>query len=289
MLVDRIVQFSPLVRDLDTTLDAVHTFLGAFPSRRNKLDVTGVDIAIYPFGDETFMELIAPYDPSMAPARLLNRTGEGWFMLNADIVDDQPVEEIDREIRATGVRVARGGVHEDGKSGAWHLHPQDAGGVLLALYVRQDRPDHTDWAGLTWKHFVETNRRVVDSIIGVSLATRDLSTTASLYHSLGFRFADEFEDGGEKVLQASLPGGTFLQLRTPIDTGGALSRWLDARGPGLYHYAFQVADLARATDALARVEGREIRRAEYEGREALWAEAPRVFGMPLEFRSAPVG
>ncbi|MCC7365121.1 MAG: VOC family protein [Dehalococcoidia bacterium] len=285
MQVDRIVQFSPLVRDMDEALDGVHALLGAFPSRRNRLGPTGVDLAIIPFGDETFLELVAPFEAGSAGARLLQRTGPGWFMINVDLRDDQLVADIDREVRATGARVVAGHVDANGHAGTWHIHPQDAGGVLLALYVREDRPDHTDWAGTTWKHFVETNRRVVDRILGASVAVRDIEAATRTFEAFGFTFTGEFEDDGARVREAMPPGGTFLQLRQAATSDGPLAAWLDARGPGLYHLAWGARDLDRVRSAVAANGGTVTRETTAGMAPAFWAAVPTVFGMPLEFRA----
>lgn len=284
MRAQQITQFSPLVASMDESLDTLHDVLGTFPSRRNRLDETGVDLAITPFPNETFLELIAPFDADSAAHRLVTTRGPGWFMLNVDVDDADTVEDIDAEIRESGVRVVAGGVDAEHRAGSWHIHPRDAGGVLLALYVRRDRPDHTDWAGPTWRHFTETNGRVIRGLAGASIATLDLRETEATYRRLGFTFDAEHPSEEEHVLEARLPGGTFLQLRQPLTGCGPLREWLDRQGPGLYHLAIEVSAPDLLLERLERRGAPRIR--ELDTEDSRWVMGiPGGVAMPLELRS----
>jgi methylmalonyl-CoA/ethylmalonyl-CoA epimerase len=59
------------------------------------------------------------------------------------------------------------------------------------------------------------------------------------------------EQGVEAVLCE--PDGAAIELIRPLDPAGAIARFLEARGEGLHHVAFEVADLGAAlTDLRAR-------------------------------------
>jgi len=145
LTVEHVLQPALLCRDLDRTMDFLHGLLGIYPSERVDITTAGVHNAVYAFDGQTFLELIAPYDPDCAAMRLLHRYGEGWHMLSVDLVD-MPVDAAARAIAATGVRVVRENATPAVKH-AWHLHPKDAGGVLLNLALRADHDDNGAWAG----------------------------------------------------------------------------------------------------------------------------------------------
>lgn len=60
------------------------------------------------------------------------------------------------------------------------------------------------------------------------------------------------------VEEAMIPlGGSFLQLLQPIDEEGSIARFLERRGEGLHHLAFQVTDIDAALQHL-REEGARL-------------------------------
>ena len=167
--IEHISQPAVLVEDLDEAMDWLHRVFGIFPSERVDIARSGVNNAVYAFGNRTYLELIEPYDPEGSAYRLLKQNGPGWHMVNVDIADDD-FEVLDAEIRATGARVVQLNRTEH-VAAAWHLHPRDTHGVLLNLANPTDHDEHGMWAGWAWREYVSTNTRVVDRILGLSLAT----------------------------------------------------------------------------------------------------------------------
>jgi methylmalonyl-CoA/ethylmalonyl-CoA epimerase len=53
------------------------------------------------------------------------------------------------------------------------------------------------------------------------------------------------------------PAGAAVELIRPLDADGAVARFLEARGEGLHHVAFEVADLEAALTEL-RARGAEL-------------------------------
>lgn len=88
-------------------------------------------------------------------------------------------------------------------------------------------------------------------VIGLShiaIATRDADALATLLASAldGTRGAEELLDGGAlRVLFVSL-GPVTLELLEPRSADHTVAKFLDARGPGLHHVSFEVADLSVA-------------------------------------------
>ena len=184
--VEHVLQPALLVRSLDATLDRLQALFGMYPSERVRIRFAGVDNAVYALGDQTFLELIEPYVPESSAGKLLARTGEGWHMLSVDL---EPVEKetVESYLAEAGVRVVHRGSSK-GVDAGWHLHPRDTGGILLLLARRTDRDENGAWAGWSWRDFVKTNTRVVQSILGVSVVTDDLDAARRRWETLGFDF-----------------------------------------------------------------------------------------------------
>jgi methylmalonyl-CoA/ethylmalonyl-CoA epimerase len=64
------------------------------------------------------------------------------------------------------------------------------------------------------------------------------------------------EEQGVEAVLCGPPGGA-VELIRPLDPEGAIARFLDSRGEGLHHVAFEVDDLAAALDDL-RGRGAEL-------------------------------
>ncbi len=64
------------------------------------------------------------------------------------------------------------------------------------------------------------------------------------------------EDQGVEAALCGPPGGA-VELIRPLDPEGAVARFLESRGEGLHHVAFEVDDLAAALDDL-RGRGAEL-------------------------------
>jgi catechol 2,3-dioxygenase-like lactoylglutathione lyase family enzyme len=290
--VEHVLQPALLVRSLDATLDRLQTLFGMYPSERVRIRFAGVDNAVYALGGQTFLELIEPYVPESSAGKLLARTGEGWHMLSVDL---QPVEKetVDSYLAARGLRVVYSGLSK-GVDAAWHLHPRDTGGVLLLLARRTDRDENGAWAGWSWRDFVKTNTRVVQSILGVSVVTDDLDAARRRWETLGFDFGQAWNDAGDTVVQADTDRGTFLQLRAPTGAGAPSRRWLDHFGPGLLHLALVTADLdaaRRRLEGAGVVIDREVETPSVSGSAAVvrsfWTRAETTCGVPMELRVEP--
>ena len=200
-------------------------------------------------------------------------------MLNVDIVDTESAD-IEDALTGAAARIVQRNRTAHVK-GAWHLHPRDTDGVLLNLANPADHDEHGMWAGWAWREFVSTNTRVVHDIGGVSLTTDDLHRTGQRYAELGFEFGSPFTDGPDEVVQATCPGGSFLQIRAPRSSDSPGAELLRSRGPGLYHLCWRCMDLERARETLVAAGAEFVR----EGKSAFWTDARSTgIRVAMEFR-----
>ena len=278
--IEHIAQPAVLVDDLDATMDWIAAVLQAYPSERVDIKRSGVNNAVYAFGNRTYLELIEPYDSESSAHRLLQRSGPGWHMLNVDIVDADS-SAIEEALNDAGMRVVQRN-KTDHVKGAWHLHPRDTDGVLLNCANPTDHEEHGMWAGWAWREYVSTNTRVVHDIRGVSLVTDDLERTTQRYADFGLAFGQVFGDGPDQVVEALCPAGTFFQIRAPRSDESPGANLLTGRGPGIYHLCWGSRDLARTRIALASG-GAELLRDETN---SFWTAAHSTgVKVPMEFRA----
>lgn len=92
----------------------------------------------------------------------------------------------------------------------------------------------------------------------VALIVRRLDAAAQAFRRLLGRVPagrDVLADEGVRVAFVDI-GGARIELMEPLDSGGALGRFLAARGEGIHHLAFVVPDI---TAALARARAAGLR------------------------------
>lgn len=92
----------------------------------------------------------------------------------------------------------------------------------------------------------------------LGIAVRDLEAALVRYRTLGFVPTSIEDVPTESVRVAFLdPGGVRLELLEPLRPEGAIHRFLETRGEGLHHVAFEVEDVHAEMDRLRR-EGFEL-------------------------------
>lgn len=92
----------------------------------------------------------------------------------------------------------------------------------------------------------------------VAIAVRDLDDAIERYRTLyGVEAIRREIVADQGVEEAMLPvGGSFVQLLAPLGADTPVGRFLEARGEGLHHLAFAVADI---NQALAHLEAEGAR------------------------------
>ena len=93
---------------------------------------------------------------------------------------------------------------------------------------------------------------MLNKIEHVALAVSDLDAAVDHYRTtwgIEVSHRERVEDQG--VEEAMLPlGESFLQLLAPTDAGSTVAKFIERRGEGLHHIAFEVGDL---NDVLGRL------------------------------------
>ena len=85
----------------------------------------------------------------------------------------------------------------------------------------------------------------------VGIVVGDLDAAVARYAALGFAPAgrEVVTEQGVEVAAFHAPPG-YVELISPLDSDGAIARFLANRGDGMHHAAYRVDDLAAALDRL---------------------------------------
>ena len=88
----------------------------------------------------------------------------------------------------------------------------------------------------------------------VGIAVKDLNAAMRLFHELfNVPTAEPQEIPDQKVRAVLLPiGQSRLELLEPLESDSSVGRFLESRGEGLHHLAFNVEDVGESLDELGR-------------------------------------
>ncbi len=101
----------------------------------------------------------------------------------------------------------------------------------------------------------------------VALAVNDIDETLAFYRAVFGTGESEVEDIEDQAVRAALVriGGSQLELIQPTDPEGGVAKFIERRGEGVHHIAFEVDDLQASLDALNEHGVRTIDNAPREG------------------------
>jgi len=173
----RLRQLVLATHDLDGEVARLQELLGATgePYRDPGVGTFGLVNAVLTAGTDV-VEVLAPRDAGSAVGRWLERRGgDGGYMLMVD----GPPGLLDRDrLAVLGARVVHEVVLPDITD--VHLHPKDAGGVLLALDT-VDPPGSWRWAGPAW---TGTAPEATGGLRSVTIAVDDPAEVAARWAQL---------------------------------------------------------------------------------------------------------
>ena len=235
----RIRQIVFATRELQPPAATLATLLGLSPPYADPgVAEFGLQNAVFAFGDQ-FIEVVSPTQRGTTAGRLIDKRGEGGYMLILQTLDfDADVARLDR----LGVRRVWAKNLDDIR--AMHLHPKDIGGAIVS--IDQPLPAASwRWGGPDWT--LQDGRAALQRVLGVNVGAVDPPAMAA-------RWA--------QVLGLRAPAAHGATPRLLLDGGWADFEPADARGEGISGYTLAVADrpgvLARARDMGLDVAGQAL-------------------------------
>jgi hypothetical protein len=188
----RLRQVVLVAGELDPVVDALEERFGLRVCFRDPgVAEFGLHNALLTVGDQ-FLEVVSPIEAGTTAGRLLDRRGDGGYMVIYEVDD---LDDRIALVAKLGVRVVWS--IDLPLVRARHLHPRDIGGAIVS--IDQPVPNGSwAWAG-TWTAHADTS--VVTGIAGVTVAARDPAgvhqrwSDARLDHAVRFVEAGERGDG----------------------------------------------------------------------------------------------
>ncbi|MBV1688873.1 hypothetical protein KRR38_14625 [Novosphingobium sp. G106] len=148
-------------------------------------DAGKVKGTVIAFANGTNFEVLDPLEENHTRYRFLRRNGPGAYMLSCSL-ENEDWKAVGESFAAHGVRAVVEGPFGQKHLYRWHLHPKDAGGLLILTSVMKDRDDNADWAGENWANDIPFNTRFVEEIRGYAARTLDPVAESETFGKVGF-------------------------------------------------------------------------------------------------------
>jgi methylmalonyl-CoA/ethylmalonyl-CoA epimerase len=244
-MLHKLRQVAMMVRDLPEATDLYGRILGMEPSRTGTLPQFGLDNAVLPAGNGTFVELLAPSNDASAGARFLQRRGEAPYLI---IFETTEYDRLIPHLKSMDVRVTAETQHEGSRSA--FLHPASCNGAFLEI-VEVTNPNNP-WpaAGPDWQS--STHQPGTTQLRQMAVVVHDLDAAIDHWSRMfdlqpTRRFEISFTDLEIAVLPLA-DRETFIELAQPTSADSASGRFLARYGEGIYLTIYQIAD-SLSTDA----------------------------------------
>lgn len=238
-------QIAMMVNNLPEAVSLYRSVLGMEPSRTGTLPQFGLDNAVLPAGNGTFVELLAPADDASAGARFLQRRGEAPYLI---IFETTEYDRLIPHLRSIGIRITAETAHYGSRSA--FLHPASCNGAFLEVVEVGDSVNPWPAAGPDWQS--STHQPGTMQLRQVAVIVHNLDAAITHWSRMfGLRptrrFAVSFTDLEIAVLPLA-GGDTFIELAQPTSENSPSGRFLARYGEGIYLTIYQIAD-SLAADA----------------------------------------
>ncbi len=91
----------------------------------------------------------------------------------------------------------------------------------------------------------------VKALEHIGIAVKSLKEAVEIYQALGLSLSSTEEVPSERVRVATFPvEGTRIELLEPTSEDSAIAKFLQKRGEGIHHLAFEVEDIERFCEEL---------------------------------------
>lgn len=245
-------QIAMMVNNLPEAVRLYRSVLGMEPSRTGTLPQFGLENAVLPAGNGTFVELLAPHDDASAGARFLQRRGEAPYLI---IFETTEYDRLIPHLRSIGIRITAETAHDGSRSA--FLHPASCNGAFIEVVEVGDAANPWPAAGPDWQS--STHRPGTVQLRQVAVIAHNLDAAIAHWGRMfGLRptrrFAVSFTDLEIAVLPLA-GGDTFIELAQPTSANSPSGRFLARYGEGIYLTIYQIADSLAADAHLQTLDG----------------------------------
>ena len=243
-MLDKLRQIAMMVDDLPEAVDLYGRVLGMTPSLSGALPQFGLDNAVLPAGNGTFVELLAPSSEDSAGARFLQRRGAAPYLM---IFETSEYDRLIPHLRDQGVRITGETAHDGSRSA--FLHPSSCNGAFIEVIEVTGTGNSWPAAGPDWQESAHEPGTV--QLRQVAVIVHDLDAAIARWSLLfGLEPTRRFQISFTDLEIAVLPlqgRDTFIELAQPTSDDSPSGRFLARYGEGLYLTIYEIED-SLATD-----------------------------------------
>lgn len=247
-MLERLRQVAFLVKDLEGAKDLYGRYLGMDTCHSEDLSRYGLQNAVLPAGNGTFIELLQPTAGDSSAARYLERRGEAPYML---VFETREYDLLIPHLKSMGVRLSEEpAAGEPSGNGYRHafVHPSSANGALLEIIEVTGGNNPWPAAGPKWQSL--EHRPLTKQLRQSAVLVRDLDQAVARWEKMfGIkatkRFQVSFTDLEIAVLPLSGPRSdchTFIELAQPTGRDVPSARFLERYGEGIYLTIYEIDD-----------------------------------------------
>ena len=251
-MLHKLRQIAMMVNDLPEAIALYGRALGMEPCRTGSLPQFGLDNAVLPAGNGTFVELLAPHSSDSAGARFLQRRGEAPYLI---IFETREYDRLIPHLREQGVRITGETEHEGSRSA--FLHPSSCNGAFLEIIEVADPTNSWPAAGPEWESTGHQPSTV--QLRQMAVIVNDLDAAIARWSALfGLQPTKRFQISFTDLEIAVLPlngRDTFIELAQPTSSDSPSGRFLARYGEGIYLTIYQIEDSLAMDDHLQTLEG----------------------------------
>ena len=256
-MLERLRQVAFLVKDLADAKDLYHRYLGMETCHSEDLSRYGLQNAVLPAGNGTFIELLQPATGyaggDSSAARYLERRGEAPYML---IFETHEYDRLIPHLKSMGVRLSEEPVNGDYRHA--FIHPSSANGALLEVIEITEGNNPWPAAGPDWQTL--DHKPLTKQLRQIAVLVRDLDEAVDRWEKMfGITATKRFQVSFTDLEIAVLPlsgKDTFIELAQPTGSGVPSARFLERHGEGIYLTIYEIDDSLAMDDYLKGQEAR---------------------------------
>ena len=249
-MLERLRQVAFVVKDLEDAKDLYRRNLGMETCHSVGINQYGLQNAVLPAGNGTFIELLQPTTADSTD-RYLGRRGEAPYML---VFETRDYDRLIPHLKSLDVQFAEE-TAENTIGGEYRhafIFPASANGALIEIVEVTSESNPWPPAGSDWQSL--EHRPLTKQLRQMAVLVRDLDQAVARWEEMfGIKATKRFHVSFTDLEIAVLPlsgKDTFIELAQPTGDDVPSARFLERYGEGIYLTIYEIADSLAMDDYL---------------------------------------
>ncbi|NQW23416.1 MAG: VOC family protein [SAR202 cluster bacterium] len=249
-MLERLRQVAFVVKDLEDAKDLYRRNLGMETCHSVGINQYGLQNAVLPAGNGTFIELLQPTTAD-STERYLGKRGEAPYML---VFETRDYDRLIPHLKSLDVQFAEE-TSEKTIGGEYRhafIFPASANGALLEIVEVTSESNPWPLAGPDWQSL--EHQPLTKQVRQMAVLVRDLDQAVARWEEMfGIKATKRFHVSFTDLEIAVLPlsgKDTFIELAQPTGDDVPSARFLERYGEGIYLTIYEIADSLAMDDYL---------------------------------------